>query len=181
MGENKSRSNGDTSALHYTAAQDCSVDSDTTEIPALGEDDYVDDLAETGEFAPLTIGTGDDTPRQTDQGRASLVLTHLESEIARLQARWENVESELQARETVIEELTRSAKEGQAAISGLRGDVLARDQRLQVAAQSTAERIASQTLTIDMHAGPGGRPLETQPIPPRPPRQPLRPLPQPPR
>ena len=135
MGENKSRSNGDTSALHYTAAQDCSVDSDTTEIPALGEDDYVDDLAETGEFAPLTIGTGDDTPRQTDQGRASLVLTHLESEIARLQARWENVESELQARETVIEELTRSAKEGQAAISGLRGDVLARDQQLATAAR----------------------------------------------
>ena len=30
-------------------------------------------------------------------------------------------------------------------------------QRLQVAAQSTAQRIGSQALTIDAHAGPGGR------------------------
>jgi pSer/pThr/pTyr-binding forkhead associated (FHA) protein/peptidoglycan hydrolase CwlO-like protein len=134
MGENKSRSNGETPALHYTAAQDCSADSDTTEISALGEDDYVDELAETGEFAPLTVGAESDAP-PTDERRASFVLTHLESEIERLQARWEGVESELQARETVIEELARCAKNSEAAMAELRGDVVSRDAQLAAAAK----------------------------------------------
>ena len=142
MAENDSRFNGGVTASEPAAEPPGAAGADTAEIralpeaqpPPLGEAEYVDELAETGEFPPLVLDAPTDAPRTTAEERASYALTHLESEVSRLHARWERVETELRSREATIDELVDAAKARDATITALRDEVAARETERQASA-----------------------------------------------
>ncbi len=139
MGEKNSRFNGDTKALSPPVEPHAAPDADTAEVRTLRVDEFVDELAETGEFPPLVVGADEHRPSGSAQGRASFVLTHLESEIGRLQARWERVESELRAREAVIDELKRAVDDGEAVAADLRNEAAKHEAQSRTAAQQITD------------------------------------------
>ena len=132
----------ETSKLHVGAAMQ---PLDAT----LSTDGYADDLEDTGEFPALTLNGAADAapppPQMAPDERAAYLLSHLESQIRQLQAKWDFVAELLHVRETQIDELQREVKTKAAAAEDLQKDLAehaAARQVLQTELEQTAERTA---------------------------------------
>jgi predicted nucleic acid-binding Zn-ribbon protein len=144
-------------------------------------DGYADELDDTGEFPPLEVAavgaatepvqqpsgtTADSTPTAPPgtpvpvvvpappNERAAFWLKHLESEIERVQHRWEQIANELNSRETRIEQLLAAAREQESTIDGLREQL---DSRVAAVANLQTELQTVEARNRDLMAGQAER------------------------
>jgi chromosome segregation ATPase len=83
--------------------------------------------AEAADAADAAVAAQPEVPPDVPDARASFWLKHLESEIERLQSRWEVVADELRLRQNSIEQLRVESESKDAAADRLREDISVRD------------------------------------------------------